>query len=73
MTLIDGKLLRPDQSAGVMLIILLSSIAAATPFAGLQQFPEGHGFKQWMGNDSKALMKVDHCSIYCIFYNDTHI
>ncbi|KAG1741478.1 uncharacterized protein EDB91DRAFT_1237140 [Suillus paluster] len=33
-------------------------IAVIAPFAGLQQFPEGHGFKQWTGDDSKALMKV---------------
>ncbi|KAG1857039.1 hypothetical protein DFJ58DRAFT_716023 [Suillus subalutaceus] len=33
-------------------------ITAVAPFAGLQRFPEGHGFKQWMGDDSKALMKV---------------
>jgi hypothetical protein len=46
-----------------MLIILLSSIAAAILFAGLRRFPEGCGFKQWTGDDSKALMKVDYCSI----------
>ncbi len=34
------------------------SIGAAPPFSGLRQFKEGHGFKQWMGDDSKALMKV---------------
>ncbi|KAF8890543.1 hypothetical protein CPB84DRAFT_1816350 [Gymnopilus junonius] len=33
-------------------------IAAAPIFSGLHRFPEGHGFKQWTGNDSKALMKV---------------
>jgi hypothetical protein len=27
-------------------------------FTGLQWFPDGHGFKQWTGNNSKALMKV---------------
>ncbi|CDO70545.1 hypothetical protein BN946_scf184573.g13 [Trametes cinnabarina] len=26
--------------------------------AGLRRFPEGRGFKQWTGDDSKALMKV---------------
>lgn len=72
MTLIDGKLLRPDQSAGVMLITPLSSIAAAAPFAGLRQFPEGRGFKQWTGDDSKALMKVDYCS-NTFFTMITHI
>ncbi|KAH9946447.1 hypothetical protein B0H21DRAFT_779117 [Amylocystis lapponica] len=33
-------------------------IAAAPPFPGLRRFPEGRNFKQWTGNDSKALMKV---------------
>jgi hypothetical protein len=28
------------------------------PFAGLRRFPEGRGFKQWTGDDSKALMKA---------------
>jgi hypothetical protein len=35
-----------------------SSIGAAPPFGGLRRFPEGRGFKQWTGDDSKALMKV---------------
>jgi hypothetical protein len=34
------------------------SIAAASPFPGLRRFPEGRDFKQWTGDDSKALMKV---------------
>ncbi|KAG1763066.1 hypothetical protein EDD22DRAFT_979549 [Suillus occidentalis] len=33
-------------------------IAAVASFTGLRRFPSGHGFKQWTGNDSKALMKV---------------
>ncbi|GBE83019.1 hypothetical protein SCP_0500620 [Sparassis crispa] len=33
-------------------------IAAVPAFSGLRQFPEGCGFKQWTGDDSKALMKV---------------
>ncbi|KAG1886826.1 uncharacterized protein F5891DRAFT_1132421 [Suillus fuscotomentosus] len=33
-------------------------IAVVVPFAGLRRFPDGCGFKQWTGNDSKALMKV---------------
>ncbi|KAG2116938.1 hypothetical protein DEU56DRAFT_874133 [Suillus clintonianus] len=33
-------------------------IALAPTFAGLRRFPEGRGFKQWTGDDSKALMKV---------------
>lgn len=33
-------------------------IAVAPPFAGLRRFHEGRRFKQWTGDDSKALMKV---------------
>ncbi|KAJ7856211.1 hypothetical protein B0H14DRAFT_3643571, partial [Mycena olivaceomarginata] len=33
-------------------------IDAVPPFAGLRRFPQGRGFKQWTGDDSKALMKV---------------
>lgn len=33
-------------------------IALAPPFSGLRRFPEGRGFKQWTGDDTKALMKV---------------
>ncbi|KAH9939568.1 hypothetical protein B0H21DRAFT_812581 [Amylocystis lapponica] len=33
-------------------------IAAIPAFAGLRRFPEGRDFKQWTGDDSKALMKV---------------
>jgi len=34
------------------------SIAVAPSFPGLRRFPEGRGFKQWTGDDSKVLMKV---------------
>ncbi|KAG1730204.1 hypothetical protein EDB19DRAFT_1897097 [Suillus lakei] len=33
-------------------------IVAVASFAGLRRFLQGRGFKQWMGDDSKALMKV---------------
>ncbi|TFY78106.1 hypothetical protein EWM64_g5904 [Hericium alpestre] len=33
-------------------------IASAPTFPGLRRFPEGCKFKQWTGDDSKALMKV---------------
>ncbi|KAL1732578.1 hypothetical protein EV714DRAFT_206250 [Schizophyllum commune] len=33
-------------------------IAAVPNFPGLRRFPQGRGFKQWTGDDSKALMKV---------------
>ncbi|KAH9162543.1 hypothetical protein EDB89DRAFT_2079558 [Lactarius sanguifluus] len=62
------KLLSPDLLHQLVLRIILFSkaklddidqqIAAAPPFAGLQRFHEGQGFKQWTGDNSKALMKV---------------
>ncbi|KAI0359458.1 hypothetical protein OH77DRAFT_1395599 [Trametes cingulata] len=33
-------------------------IAVVPPFSGLRRFHKGRGFKQWTGDDSKALMKV---------------
>lgn len=33
-------------------------IACTPPFSGLRRFPQGRGFKQWTGDDTKALMKV---------------
>ncbi|KAN0081189.1 hypothetical protein V8E55_008813 [Tylopilus felleus] len=33
-------------------------ITAVAPFSGLRRFPQGRHFKQWTGDDSKALMKV---------------
>ncbi|KAG1821799.1 uncharacterized protein BJ212DRAFT_1477639 [Suillus subaureus] len=33
-------------------------LAAAVLFTGLQRFPQGCGFKQWTGDDLKALMKI---------------
>jgi hypothetical protein len=41
----------------------LVRIAAAPSFPGLRRFPEGRGFKQWTGDDSKALMKVGICIV----------
>ena len=40
-----------------------TSIAAMPSFPGLRRFPEGRGFKQWTGDDSKALMKVVSASL----------
>lgn len=39
-------------------MVIFARIAAVPPCAGLRRFPEGRGFKQWTGDDSKALMKV---------------
>ena len=39
---------------------------AALPFSELHRFPQGCSFKQWMGDDSKALMKV-HVDSFQVF------
>ena len=44
-------------------------IAAAPLVPGLRCFPEGRGFKQWTGDDSKALMKV-WCHLLCLLCYD---
>ncbi|KAH9846008.1 hypothetical protein C2E23DRAFT_872599 [Lenzites betulinus] len=33
-------------------------LAAVPAFPGLRRFPQGRNFKQWTGDDSKALMKI---------------
>ena len=42
-------------------------IGCVPTFAGLCRFPKGQGFKQWTGDDSRALMKVhgEHETIKC--------
>jgi hypothetical protein len=56
---IGGKFTCVSQ---LSLLNRLSSIALAPPFSGLRRFPEGRNFKQWTGDDSKALMKVRNAS-----------
>ncbi|KAH6904046.1 hypothetical protein BKA70DRAFT_1373674 [Coprinopsis sp. MPI-PUGE-AT-0042] len=46
------------QEATKILADIDRRIAAVPPFPGLRRFYQGRGFKQWTGNDSKALMKV---------------
>ncbi|KAI9567640.1 hypothetical protein HD554DRAFT_2322505 [Boletus coccyginus] len=48
----------PKQQAAEMIAEIDRRLAAVPPFPGLCRFPEGRGFKQWTGDDSKALMKV---------------
>jgi hypothetical protein len=43
---------------GNVVLSVILRIRAAPSFPGLRQFPQGCGFKQWTGDDSKALMKV---------------
>ncbi|KAI0352004.1 hypothetical protein OH77DRAFT_1562722 [Trametes cingulata] len=46
------------QGAAAILTDIDRRIAVVPPFSGLRRFHEGRGFKQWTGDDSKALMKV---------------
>ncbi|KAI9432304.1 hypothetical protein BJY52DRAFT_1132806 [Lactarius psammicola] len=46
------------NNANVILDDIDRRIALAPPFPGLRRFPQGRGFKQWTGDDSKALMKA---------------
>lgn len=52
----DGKLNVKSMVEGYE--PFFNSIAIVPPFSGLRRFAEGRGFKQWTGDDSKALMKV---------------
>lgn len=62
MTLIGGKLLLVAIS-DIVITRFNCSIALAPSFTALRRFPEGRNFKQWTGDDSKALMKVLNSSL----------
>ncbi|KAG1763973.1 hypothetical protein EV702DRAFT_1182667 [Suillus placidus] len=47
-----------QAQADIILDDIDRRIAAAPAFSGLRRFPQGRNFKQWTGDDSKALMKV---------------
>ncbi|EPQ59998.1 hypothetical protein GLOTRDRAFT_101899 [Gloeophyllum trabeum ATCC 11539] len=47
-----------QAKANTILADIDRRISAVPPFPGLRRFPQGRGFKQWTGDDSKALMKV---------------
>ncbi|KAG1721051.1 hypothetical protein EDB19DRAFT_1962612 [Suillus lakei] len=47
-----------QAQANIILDDIDRRIAAAPAFSGLRRFPQGRNFKQWTGDDSKALMKV---------------
>ncbi|PIL29274.1 hypothetical protein GSI_09324 [Ganoderma sinense ZZ0214-1] len=53
LVLVQGK-----AGAAAILADIDRRIAAAPPFPGLRRLPEGRRFKQWTGDDSKALMKI---------------
>ncbi|KAI0314791.1 hypothetical protein OF83DRAFT_1165069 [Amylostereum chailletii] len=47
-----------EARAGEIMDDIDRRISAAPAFPGLRRFPHGRRFKQWTGDDSKALMKV---------------
>jgi hypothetical protein len=46
------------HSVDVYHILIHLRLAAIPSFPGIRRFPDGRGFSQWTGDDSKALMKV---------------
>lgn len=42
----------------ILNFLCVSKIAVVILFTGLHHFSQGQGFKQWMGDDFKVLMKV---------------
>ena len=47
-----------SREAAAIMAEIDRRIAVVPPFPGLRRFPEGRNFKQWTGDDTKALMKV---------------
>ncbi|KAJ3760657.1 hypothetical protein EV360DRAFT_39300 [Lentinula raphanica] len=52
------KLEHGEARANEILDDIDRRLAAVPAFPGIRYFPEGRRFKQWTGNDSKALMKI---------------
>ena len=48
----------------LLAFILVCRIFAVPAFPGLCRFPDGCNFKQWTGDDSKALMKVSWATCF---------
>lgn len=64
MILTDGEFIAASGVSVLTSDLFVSSIAIAPPFTGLRRFPEGQEFKQWTGDDSKALMKARPCPLH---------
>jgi hypothetical protein len=64
MKLIDGDTTSFIKGNFIVLTFILNicgntRIAVVPSFVGLRKFSQGRNFKQWTGNDTKALMKVN--------------
>jgi hypothetical protein len=64
--LIEGQFSARMSLPLMFLLMLLHRIAAVPTYPGLRRFPVGRNFKQWTGNDSKALMKVSVFAFGCL-------
>lgn len=71
-TWVEEYLTKTHGKAGAQVILddIDNRIAAVAPFSGLRRFPEGRGFKQWTGDDSKALMKVRMFSCNTLIFSE---
>ncbi|KAI9432522.1 hypothetical protein H4582DRAFT_1821021 [Lactarius indigo] len=78
------KVQHGESQAKIILDDIDRRISVVPPFPGLRRFPHGCHFKQWTGDDSKALMKVyipavvgylpeDIISCLCAFINACYI
>ncbi|KAH9954878.1 hypothetical protein BGW80DRAFT_1439609 [Lactifluus volemus] len=52
------RLIHSESQGDAIIDDIDRRIAIVPPFPGLRRFPHGRRFKQWTGDDSKALMKV---------------
>ena len=55
---IDRRYVSESFRIKINLRMTVNRIAATPLFSNLRRFPHGRRFKQWTGDDSKALMKV---------------
>jgi hypothetical protein len=62
-----GKYLILDYSHDSIIETSFGRITLAPHFPGLRHFKQGRNFKQWTGDDSKALMKVNLIILSLIF------
>ena len=71
MTLIAGMYILFLTITSLANLFNCYSISLAPGFSGLRRFPQGRGFTQWTGDDSKALMKV--VFMLCYSFNLTNL
>ncbi|KAH9907674.1 uncharacterized protein B0H18DRAFT_898122 [Fomitopsis serialis] len=60
---IDRRKPKHSHTYAMSRIVVHDRIAAMPPFVGLRHFHQGRNFKQWTGDDSRALMKVSRLGL----------